>query len=36
MLEQDAEQQSIDKRYYSDLTYDEDGYKVFTPRPKVP
>jgi hypothetical protein len=36
MLEQEAEQRSIDKRYYSDLTYDEDGYKVFTPRPKVP
>lgn len=31
-LEQDAEQQAIDDRYYGDLTYDEDGYKVFTPQ----
>lgn len=34
-LEQEAEQKSIDKRYYADLTYDQDGYKVFKPRPKA-
>ncbi len=34
-LEQEAEQRAIDKRYYADLTYDEDGYKVFTPRSSV-
>ncbi len=33
-LEKDAEQQEIDKRYYSELSYDKDGYKVFKPRPK--
>jgi hypothetical protein len=32
-LEQEAEQQAIDKRYYSDLTFDENGYKIFKPRP---
>ncbi len=32
-LEQEAEQEAIDKRYYSDLSYDKDGYKVYTPRP---
>jgi len=36
MLEQDVEQAAIDKRYYTDLTFDEDGYKVFKPRPLVP
>ena len=35
-LEQDAEQGAMDKRYYADLTFDEDGYKVFKPRPLVP
>lgn len=35
-LEREAEQREIDKRYYADLTYDEDGYKVFKPRPLVP
>jgi len=33
--EQEVEQKSIDKRYYADLSYDEDGYKVFKPRPSV-
>ncbi len=35
-LEQEAEQRDIDERYYADLTYDEDGYKIFKPRPLVP
>lgn len=35
-LEKEAEQRAIDKRYYGDLTFDTDGYKVFTPRPAVP
>jgi len=34
-LEQEGERNGIDKRYYADLTYDEDGYKVFKPRPSV-
>lgn len=33
-IEQDREQAEIDARYYSDLTFDKDGYKVFKPRPK--
>jgi len=35
-LERDAERKSLDKRYYADLSYDEDGYKVFKPQPSVP
>ena len=35
-LEKDAEQKSLENRYYADLTYDEDGYKVFKPQPSVP
>ncbi len=31
-LEQDAERKALDERYYADLSYDEDGYKVFRPR----
>ncbi len=31
--ESDAEQAAIDSRYYNDLTFDEDGYKVFKPKP---
>jgi len=30
----DREQAEIDSRYYSELTFDKDGYKVFKPRPK--
>ena len=32
-MEQEAERAAIDKRYYNGLTFDEHGYKVFTPRP---
>ena len=33
--EQEGEQKALDKRYYADLAFDEDGYKVFKPRPSV-
>lgn len=31
--ERDAQQAALDARYYSELTYDEDGYKIYKPRP---
>ena len=34
-LEKDAAQTAIDHRYYDNLTFDEHGYKVFTPKPVV-
>ncbi len=35
-LEKEIEQKAIDKRYYGNLTFDADGYKVFKSRPAVP
>ncbi len=32
-IEKEAEQQAIDRRYYSELSFDKDGYKVFKPKP---
>lgn len=34
-LDQDAELEAIDSRYFAELTYDKDGYKVFRPRPQI-
>lgn len=34
-LEKEDEQKKIDKHYYSDLTFDKDGYKIFKPRPSA-
>jgi hypothetical protein len=34
-LEEEEKMTALDERYYNDLQYDEDGYKVFTPKPSV-
>lgn len=33
VIEEAAKQAELDSRYYGDLTFDEDGYKIFKPRP---
>jgi hypothetical protein len=34
-LEEEEKMTALDERYYGDLRYDEDGYKIFTPKPSV-